>query len=64
MYLENVFLHGGLAPVLPDILPVSALESESAVDDRSMFSTTYLSIIAFSSVSVKFLWSWSRNIQL
>ena len=26
MYLENVFLHGGLAPVLPSILPVSALK--------------------------------------
>ena len=26
MYLGNVFLHGGLAPVLPDILSVSALK--------------------------------------
>ena len=53
MYLENVFLHGRPAPALPDILPMSALkESESAVDNGSMFSTTYLSIIAFSSVCV------------
>ena len=40
-------------PALPDILTISALkESESAVDYRSMFSTTYLPIIAFSSVCV------------
>ena len=53
MYLENVFLHGGPAPALPDILPVSALkESESTVDNRSKFSTTYLSISALSSVCV------------
>ena len=53
MYLENVFLHGGPAPALPDILPMSALkESESTVDNGSKFSTTYLSIIAFSSVCV------------
>ena len=53
MYLENVFLHGGPAPALPGILPVRALkESESAVDNGSMFSTTYLPIIAFSSVCV------------
>ena len=51
MYLENVCLHGGPAPALLCILPVSALkESESTVDNRSMFSTTYLPIIAFISV--------------
>ena len=53
MFLANVYLHGGPAPALPDILPVRALkESESAVDNRSMFSTTYLPITAFSSVCV------------
>ena len=53
MYLENVFQHGGPAPAHPGILPMSDLkESESTVDNRSMFSTTYLSIIAFSSVCV------------
>ena len=51
MYLENVFLHGGPAPALPNILRMSALkESESTVDNGSKFLTTYLSIIAFSSV--------------
>ena len=40
------FLYGGLGPVLPSILPVSALkESDSTVDNGSMFSTTYLPII-------------------
>ena len=62
MYLENVFLYGGTAPVLPDIFASEFSEgSESAVDNRSMFSDH---IIAFSSVRVKFLWSWSREIQL
>ena len=51
MYLETE--QGGPAPVLPDILPMSVLkESESAVDNGSKFSTTYLSIIAFCSVCV------------
>ena len=47
----------------PGILPVSALkESESAVDNRSRFSTTYLPIIAFSSVCVtSFLEAWVEN---
>ena len=53
MYLENVFLHGGPAPALPGILPLSAMkESDSTVDYRSMFSATYLFIIEFSSVCV------------
>ena len=38
MHLENVFLHGELAPALPDILPMSALkESESTVNNGSKF---------------------------
>ena len=47
----------------PIFLPVSALK-QSVVDNRSMFSTTYLPIIAFCSVGVNFLLSWSRKIQL
>ena len=40
-------------PALPGILPMRALkESESTVDNRSMFSTTYLPIIPFRSVCV------------
>ena len=53
MYLENVSLHGGPAPALPSILPMTALkESESAVDHGTKFLTTYLPIIAFSSVLI------------
>ena len=52
MFLENVFLHSGPAPALSDILPMRSLkESESTVDNGSMFSTTYLPIIALGSVS-------------
>ena len=44
----------GPAPALPSILPKRALkESMSTVDNGSMFSTTYLPIIAFSSVCVR-----------
>ena len=51
MYLENVFLHGGLAPALLGILPVSALkDSDSTVDNWSMFSTTYCTCQSLHSV--------------
>ena len=51
------FLHGGPAPALPGILPMRALkESESPVDNSSMFSTTHLPIAAFNSVCVTTFW--------
>ena len=51
------FLHGGPAPALPGISPMRALkESDSTVDNSSMFSTTYLPVIEFSSVCVTSFW--------